>query len=456
MDRRELLLELQQKHTPQDTQLVADIAAYLQHNYDPEVYALVESSFGMSFADLQNAVLNGYGSDFITTYKGECTWLRTYLELTSHNEAPGVFHALSALSVASVVIGRRTWIPMGFYDVFPPLGVILVGPSGSRKTVAISTATKMLGMLDHDVNIIRERFTPEALIMALCPSRKREDEPSNVTISDKTAFIVSPEMAVTFGKSHYLEGLVPLFTRLMDHEGYEGRTKGGGTYVLSNIALGFLGATTQEWITSEMSESVIQGGFTSRFLIAHARNSPRVIWRYTRTSTDRLMGLAEELSSLAKQCNGPMPIEKHADSFMEQWYAAHRLQGETDLGAGYHARKHVHILRLALIIAVLSGSRRIELNHIHEAISILDYLEPALLDLFRLLSSSQTARDASLIIDLVTRAGGKVTKAVLLHAAVQRMTLQRYNEACNYLREISVLREDRGTYKLSKRRGAAL
>lgn len=446
MTRDKIIEALSKPRSPSDIEIIGAVARYLQTVYDPEIYALVEKSFGMSFANLQHAVFGSDESDFQKAYRGTCVWLKTYLELTAYNEAPGIFHALSALAVASVLIGRRVWIPMGFYDIYPPIGVILVGPSGARKTVAISIASKLLEA-SNDVNVIRERFTPEALVLALNP--KPAKNKSLVRIENRTAFVISPEMAVTFGKSRYLEGLVPLFTRLMDHEGYEGRTKGGGTFKLTNVALGFLGATTLEWMLSEMNESVVSGGFTSRFLIAHTRSTPRVIWRHNSTPSDKLSILAEEISSIASKASGPIEIEPATNAFMEQWYSAHRLMGERKLGAGYHSRKHVHILRLALLFAVLQRSTQITMEHVLDALSILEYLEPGMEELFRLLSTSQTARDASAVVEILYRSGGRVSRTILINAAIQHMTIGRFHEAYGYLRETNVVYEDRGRVCLS-------
>lgn len=430
--RADLLRALQEKRTVADVELIRAAAHYLQRRYDPEVLAAVERAFGMSISDLQATLHGSHKRDFV--YQGANAWLRTYLEITSMNEAPGIFHALAALAVASVVIGRRTWLSMGFYDVYPPLGVILVGPSGARKTVAINTAARMLPATKISVNVIRERFTPEALIAAL---RGDEDR----VIQNKTAFVVSPEMAVTFGKSHYLEGLVPLFTRLMDHEGYEVRTKGGGTFTLANIALGFLGATTKEWLTTEMNASVVQGGFTSRFLLSYAATSPRIIWRVAETSSAAIQSLGEELGAAVGLQRGAMTIEPAADAFLEQWYAAHRLEGNDQMGTGYHSRKHAHLLRLALIFAVLDRATQIAMPHIIDALQLLDYLEPGMLELTQELSSSQTARDAGELVTILRRAGGRLTKTVFISACVRKMTMGRFYEAYAFLKEAGRLEE---------------
>src|SRR5882724_3719471 len=59
-----------------------------------------------------------------------------YLSYTEHSEAPLAYHLFCALVGIGVTVNRRVFFDMGYYRVFPNIGVILLGPSGIKKTTA--------------------------------------------------------------------------------------------------------------------------------------------------------------------------------------------------------------------------------------------------------------------------------------------------------------------------------
>ncbi len=431
LSRGEILALLRSDEVALDQQLLESIREHVVRTPDMEVIREVERVFSMPIGALFHVYETGGHADFTEQYRGQCMWLKSYLALTGTNESPGIYHALSALTVASAAMGRRVWIPMGLYNIYPPMASILVGPSGLRKTTAIKTAARMLKFADFQIGEVHERFTPEALLAAM----GREERP---------VIVVSPEMSVTMGRARYLEGLVPLMTRLLDHDNIEVRTMARGVARIEEVAFAFLGGTTVDWMLSEMDPNVVHGGFTGRFLMAYEKSTSRLVYRSSEVPDAKLAVLAGDLLRLVRGPSGPMPVTPAVDEYLEAWYVGHKLRRDVHpLSVSYLNRKLTHLLRLVMVLAVLSGSDGITIDHVQEGMHLLGYLEPGMFELFDALSQSPTAKDAEVIREQLEAAGKRgMTRAALMEVCVLRMSYQRYNEALSYMVMAGIARVD--------------
>lgn len=433
-NRAELLRKLQGKQEVQGNfNLIKEVGEYLLHFPDKEIRSRLEESFGQTIAQLQFTLRGGDALDFADSYRGNCVWLKTYLEMTRESESPGIYHALSSLSVAAQLMGHEVWVDMGTYVIYPQLAVILVGPSGLKKNSAIAYASRMLKYAPEGrVHCLYDRFTPESLTAFLT---------SGENSAIPNVYAQAPEMATAFGRAKYLEGMVPFFTRLLDNEGVGEMTQARGERRVEEVAFGFIAGTTPNWITSEMHVGVVSGGFTSRFLISFIEVTPRLVYRAKRADPSKLLAATEEVLSNLARVKGAIEIEPTADSFLEQWYYAHRLVGsQGEVMSGYENRKLSHIVRLAMIFAVLDGQKSIMVQHIQDAIAVLDYLEPGMTKLFGLLSRSKTLTTSDLIVQIIKQSGKKkVSKRHILRMAVLTLDVEQIDSALDYLERAGVV-----------------
>ncbi|KKL23906.1 hypothetical protein LCGC14_2420760, partial [marine sediment metagenome] len=64
-------------------------------------------------------------------------WIRAYMEYTLDTESPDTYHFWTALTMLGASTKRQVWLDMKMLGpVFPNFYVILVGPSGARKSAA--------------------------------------------------------------------------------------------------------------------------------------------------------------------------------------------------------------------------------------------------------------------------------------------------------------------------------
>ncbi len=433
-NRAELLRKLEGRNEIQENlALIGEVGQYLLHHPDPEMRARLETSFGSTIAELQFKLRGGDALDFADEFKGNCVWLRTYLELTRESESPGIYHALSALSIAAQLMSHEVYVDMGTYVIYPQLAIILVGPSGLKKNSAIAYASRMLKYApDGRVKTLYDKFTPESLTAFLT---------SGEGAAVPNVFAQAPEMATAFGRAKYLEGMVPFFTRLLDNEGVGEMTQARGERRVEEVAFGFIAGTTPGWITSEMHVGVVSGGFTSRFLISYIEATPRLVYRAKKVDPSKLLAATEEVLMQLERVKGQIHLEPTADAFLEQWYHAHRLIAvKNEVMSGYENRKLSHIIRLAMIFAVLDGQRQIMVQHIQDAIAILDYLEPGMIKLFGMLARSKTATTSDHLLQIIRQSGKRsVSKRHLLRIAVLTLDIEQIEAALAFLHQAGVV-----------------
>src|SRR5207249_8101004 len=123
---------------------------------------------------------------------------------TYESESPTVYHFMCAATILGAMTDRRIWHSKGHYRIFPNLNVILIGPAGKvKKTSAINIALDIVMRAGYE-KIVLGQTTPEAFLMNL-----GSNDPAS-------CLVIGREMAAFFHKAKYMDGIIPLFTDLID------------------------------------------------------------------------------------------------------------------------------------------------------------------------------------------------------------------------------------------------
>lgn len=414
----------QQRALTVDRELFHHVVAYLNEHWDFELVSLTETAFGRPLHLLRTEAQKVVPQEFMNVVQTHCPIISDYLKYTEQNEAPSVFHALAFLATTSAAMGRRWYIQHDFYQVYPPIAAVLVGPSGLRKTTAINTALRLIRNAP-DLTVIEEKATAEGII------RRLKSVPQGQPVH---ALIVAPEMAVMFGKALHLQSLVPVITRGLDHDKLQHTTVSGGTVELEDVTLGLLAGTTATWITEEMNISVVSGGFTSRLLFSYEETSARVFFKPKSLSGQQFASIKSHIFDNVLQLpRGEMRLDNQAEILMNEWYHHHHsmLPKKDDLMASYMNRKATHLLRLALVITLLNCRSSIDVVALQGAINILEFLEPGMKKLFAELALPISAVDARRI--LLALREGPIPFNQLRAEMAEQIPVQRLNEILTFL-----------------------
>lgn len=350
-----------------------------------------------------------------------------YCEYTLHSEAPLAYHLFCALVGVGSVVNRRVWFDMGYYRLFPNLGIIILGPSGIKKTTAASITITMLQSLDL-TPIYSEKLTPEQLV----ESMKEHAQ----------GLIYAPEMAVFLGRQRYMEGIVPLITRLMDcPDVWSSETIGRGKTTLHDIAISTIMCSTADWFINNTTEDVVGGGFIARHILVVQNDSPR-IEPTPRPGNPKLKERIIYDIGQVHDIQGEIRMDPPTDLAYREWYSAHKRHSqhaEHEILATYYQRKPDHAKRVAIALHLAEhGTLSLCLPCFTRAVQILDWIERFIPGLIRQMFKTASGHSSDIVLQTIRNAGG-----VIDHSELLRRVQHRFNGA--ELKPIITSLKDSGT-----------
>lgn len=357
-------------------------------------------------------------------------FFREYIQYTKESEAPIAYHFFCAIIGLAAIVNRRCSFAMGPAGfIYPPLGIILIGPSGIKKT---SAADIMVGILMDTtlVPLYSEKVTPEALIEGMSKGQA-------------VGLVYAPEMAVFLNKQTYNEGLVPLLTRLMDSpDKWTSATISRGARTLSDVALSSLMCSTSDWFISNTPRDMFGGGFIARNLIIHQEISPRII-PIPRERDDiirtRILHMMTELHSI----QGRMHFNPEARILYDNFYLRNKMeQPEHDMLEAYHQRKAAHAIRISMLLH-LSTHRGIEIceDCFNRALAILEWTEKFMPSLLRQMFKTGVGEDAEKVLRVIRSSGGWIAHSSLVRKMQYAMNAGQLKGVISTLKESGQLDE---------------
>lgn len=278
-------------------------------------------------------------------------WLLTYRDyILPRTDAPESYVFWSGIFTLSSAVRRKIWIPkkyLGLWSCYPYLYVMFVGPPGARKTTTIDNGSRVLLDQIEGIRSGPSVFTKEAIIEKLQQS------------NDASMYLVIGEFSDIFQKAGKdRSGIYEFFTSMFDGSmNYEAATKSHGTAFLEKPCINFFSATTPGWITDNMPEGVITGGFASRVIFVY-EDGPRV----NKMFFDDVVGPFEQLEKdllidllhISKELAGEFSFSDDGLKAAKEWSSLphpQRLMKNDKLG-GYLNRKKTHVAKLAQIHSI--------------------------------------------------------------------------------------------------------
>ncbi len=352
-------------------------------------------------------------------------FLFDYLALNEGTEIPDIFALWCGISGISAVLGRRCFIDMGTYTVFPNLYIVLVAGSGRcRKSTAIGIIERLLRELEPPVNLIAQRLSPEGLIDAMRQGMKEAEGKSKPLCE---GVVIVDELSTFLTKRNYEIGLGALLTTLFDcKDVFEYRTRGHGIEDIHNSCLNLLGGSTVDWIRASLPEEAIGGGLTSRIIFVYASKPPAPVARttFSKAKHQIVQRLHNQLQRLRIVC-GEFRLTPDAWKFYEQeyinFYNRSPFYDERTL-AGYASRRHVHMLKLGMVFACAGESDNlIDVNHLEGAVKVLENTEAQMPMVIALITANETGTLVESVFRSVSRTG-RISKPQLISRMSHKLT----------------------------------
>lgn len=368
--------------------------------------------------------------------KNFCT---EYVLLNTGTEIPKNFTAWCSISAISCVLGRRLWIDMGPFRIYPNMFIVLIAGSGQmRKSTAIKVTRNMLDLLSPGPNLIAQKITTEALIEAMQHSQM---EPGKIVLGKKAVgqgFAITDELTNFLNSKTTEGGIVPMLIEFYDCcEVFKYQTKSRGVEKLYDTQLGLLAATTPEELRKAIPEQAIGSGLASRMLFVYETKpeEPVAFPKYTTRQLEAKEYCVRALQR-ASQLSGPIELSEECIKWCRQCYDTRCFNSpmlDDPHLRGYASRRYIHILKLAISLAVGTTELPILTPRILEKAEYLVELnEVHLQKVIQLVTMNDKGSVINTVLHIIIR-HKKISRQDLLRAVSNRLDTRELTEVLETL-----------------------
>lgn len=281
-------------------------------------------------------------------------WLWSLLDYVEETESPRHFWLWGGISTIASALQRKVWLPFGLETIYPNLYIMLVAPPGEcRKASPLSLSKKLLE--DISIPIFADSPTKRALTKSLDKVRGnqmyRDHEGKPMLHSSMS--IISKEFSsfLAVDPKAMIEALTDLYD---SHDKWVYQTSEAGTDTLHKVCVNAFIATTPDWISNNLPQEAIGGGFTTRVVIVSGKDKYKWI-SYPPIPDEKLyIKLKHDLKSISSIV-GEFSWGDGAYELYDKWYKTipektlavkdHRLRGNL-------SRIHIVALKTAMCLRV--------------------------------------------------------------------------------------------------------
>lgn len=346
----------------------------------------------------------------------------------------------TGVSTVAGALRRRVWIDQKYFQWIPNFYIIMVAPAG----IVSKSTTANIGM-----NLLRPlkeiKFGPDVitwqqLITSLSKSTQSDPDPRTGEFYPMSAVsFCSDELGnlLKMKDNDLIDALVALWDGKKGAFSKETKTMGGD--VIENPFVNIIGCTTPSWISMNVPEYMIGGGFTSRCIFVYADEKrqlvPYVDENVPAEFEDMKQKLTHDLEVISTNLFGEFEITAGARVWGREWYKHHWTNKPVQLSGdqfnGYIARKQTHIHKLAMVLSASRGdSMRIEVEHLQMAAEMTTAIEKDVTQVFSRIGQTEITRGSSEIVALVGAKPG-ITQAELFRALFRTLSYKDFTEALN-------------------------
>jgi len=322
------------------------------------------------------------------------SFLRDYLDYSTGNEAPEMFHVWGAYVSLSAAISRRVWLPFEDTAIFPNVYVMFVGPAGNGKTWAMRKVKRVLAELS-DVPISGSVETPPGL-WRFMNGNPKNDPPIESPVAfparwpDGQVRDVHPMTIIANEFINFIsiddKGWINALNDIYDEDIYRYRTKNMGEDILIGPYIVLLGALTNEVASDLQKARIISTGLARRTLFQYGErrwDDPHPKPTFDKSQREARDRCVTHLRRLQK-VGGSFYWSREVDEWWREWYCAYlgEVPRQAPAVQSWYASKSIQVLKLAMLTCLSEDIKlRLEVSHFECALAYLAEME---CDLFRI------------------------------------------------------------------------
>ncbi len=290
-------------------------------------------------------------------------WISDYIEYTSAQESPTVFHRWCAIGAIASALSRKIYLPrtskfgVDFFDTWPgQLCIVLVAGAGrSKKTTAVNLISKLIR--SSGIQVYEGKITPEQLLHKLGNLPKAR------------IMIIAGELSSFLTKTSYNDGLIDNLNDLIDGISKDYETKKSKPVKITDPAVTMLCATTPSNLAKAILPQAIGHGYASRqiFVYSEDQGTPeslfydeapdlQLVKEYEALRTSLQIRLANFVSMV-----GIFKINKESSRWYDYWYHEYKKSSLSE-GEGWPQRLPDHLIRIAMVLAISRGEQNLQFS----------------------------------------------------------------------------------------------
>lgn len=371
-------------------------------------------------------------------------WLEGYRIFSEGTESPPVFHFWIALGTIAGAAQRKILLDLDYFQVYCNMYLVLVSPPGrSRKTTALRMGEKLLQQAQdygQEIHFSTQASSVAALIKQLASIQNKDHQSMTAFIKELGSLLGSKSTETT-----------DFLTDIYDcNPNWDKQTIGRGLEKIERPWFNILGATTPQWMGENLSQTAIEGGFVSRTVFIYEDQRIRVALPHLSEDQKTIRrALVHDLAEIAS-LKGEFRLNDEAKEFYTHWYenTLDKEIGKDFRLTGFYERKHIHVLKVAMILRLAMAETTSEddfiltQTDIEAAIGILTEIEPGMAKAFSAVGKNIYSTDLDRILAQV-RGGGSATYKEILAANIHAVEKDTIDKLLESLVQMGTVRYDK-------------
>ena len=283
-----------------------------------------------------------------------CTnWLKSLAEFVEETESAREFWLWSGIFTICAALQRKVWLPFGLYPIYPNLYIMLVAaPGKARKGPPIALAKEMLQEIKVPVGV--DSFSKRALTMELVEIAKLGQYEHGGEQKQQCALsIISKELSSLLAVDP--KGMIEVLTDLWDcHDAWGYKTATQGQDFIHNLCLSCFLGTTPIYISTNLPELAMGGGFSSRLIIVMGYQKYKRVTVPPIPPEKKYQDLLYDLDTIS-HLKGEFKWEQDAYDYFDEWYQKLDLkyaEVKDDRLHPFLERIHVMVLKTTMALRV--------------------------------------------------------------------------------------------------------
>ena len=293
--------------------------------------------------------------------------------IAPHTEADPIAILVQLLVCCGALIGRDAFFQVEATHHHPNEFVVLVGDSAkARKGSSFDHVARLLAQADSafTLRLTTGLSSGEGLIWAV-----RDPQGPDPGAVDKRLLVIEPEFATVLKSTgRELSTLSPTLRSAWDGRPLALLTRTAPARA-TEAHISIIGHITQTELRRHTTTVEIANGFLNRFIFAAVRRV-RLLPEGGDPDPLKGTGLGRYLTSVLTHAHTAGKVTLTPDARELWWHTYPQLTHPADgLPGQLTARAEAHVIRLALIYALLDGQKTIGPEHLHAALALWNYAE---------------------------------------------------------------------------------